>query len=290
MTAPRSWLFVSGARPEHFSKALDTDADAVIFDLEDSVPDGAKVDARHRVAAFLSDNGDDRTFVRINAATTENGRADLDALTGLPIGGVRVPKVESAEAVATVARVLGNPTVLVQATIESALGVQALADIAEHEAVGQLCLGEADLAADLRMSNRDWLQPIRIDVVVASRAAGLPGPVQSPYPVIDDLEGLADTTRAARSMGFSGRSALHPSQVAVINAAHQPSAAESEQAQQILRLLNDSEAAGRAAAQLADGRFVDLSTARAAEAVITATQNPSTAVHRHDHHRKGETQ
>lgn len=280
--SPRSWLFVCGARPEHFAKALRTDADAVVFDLEDSVPERAKARARDRVVTFLGDHGDRRTFVRINPVTTKRGLADLDSLAGLTIGGIRVPKVESPDELQPVEGALGGVSPLVQVTIESARGIQALAEIAGHRAVGQLCLGEADLAADLRMTDRSWLQPIRIDVIAASRAADLPGPVQSPYPALDDLEGLAESTRAARSMGFSGRSALHPRQVAVINAAHQPTATEVERAQHILRTLDDTEASGVAATQLTDGRFVDLSTARAAQAIVAAADTHSVAARRHN--------
>lgn len=270
--SPRSWLYVSGVRAEHFTKALDSPADAVIFDLEDSVAGEGKAAAREHVVDFLHEHASSRTFVRTNPVRSDLGRQDLTAIAGLPIGGVRLPKVEGAADVHAAVELLANPRLAVQATIESARGVRAIDEIAAADGVQQICLGEADLVADLSMTSRDWLQPIRIDVVVASRAAGLRGPLQGPYSEVRDLEGLAETTRTARSMGFAGRSAVHPTQVDVINSAYLPTADEVAEAQAILRALADGEGDGRAGVLLPGGRFIDVASAAAARRIIAASR------------------
>lgn len=265
----RSWLFVSGGRPEHFDKALASQADAVVFDLEDSIPAHAKVAARANVVEFLAERADSHVFVRVNPVHRDEGRDDLRALAALSIGGVRLPKIEESEDVRAAARLLNDREKLIQVTVESARGVRALRDIASEPAVGQICLGEGDLAADLGLGDRNWLMPIRMEAVVQSRAAGLPGPVQSPYPTISDVDGLAETTKIGRAMGFSGRSAIHPTQVEIINTLYQPTEAEVRRARETLRALDAATSKGHAAVAV-DGRFVDLASVRDAQRVLAA--------------------
>jgi citrate lyase subunit beta/citryl-CoA lyase len=120
--------------------------------------------------------------------------------------------------------------------------------------VAGLVLGEADLAADLGTSDDDGLRYARSRCVVAARAAGLPPPVQSVYPNVRDLDGLRASCEQGRRLGFLGRSAIHPKQVPVINAAYTPSAAEVADARM---LLESSQRRDGEAFVLPDGRFVD---------------------------------
>ena len=149
-------LYVPGDRPDRFAKAVASGADVVILDLEDAVAPDRKDTAREAVCAWLAGSGDGPagTQVRVNPPTSDLGRADLAAL---PAGvAVRVPKVESPDALDAVGR--GRP---VHALLESALGVEQASAIASHSAVRTIGLGEADLAAELGLATEeafDWIR------------------------------------------------------------------------------------------------------------------------------------
>ncbi|NBH09604.1 aldolase/citrate lyase family protein, partial [Amycolatopsis sp. SID8362] len=146
---PRSWLYVPGDRPDRITKALNGPADAVIIDLEDAVAAAAKNEARRNALSAL--DGGATAYVRINAPGTPAGEADIKAVRGA--AGVRVPKCEDPGEVRRVADALGVP---VYPVLESALGVENALDIATaHPLVAGISLGEADLAADLRVAGGD---------------------------------------------------------------------------------------------------------------------------------------
>jgi citrate lyase subunit beta/citryl-CoA lyase len=254
----RSWLYVPGNRPDRFDSAAASGADAVVIDLEDAVPPIAKDEARQAAAAFAAQATTAvPLFVRINGPRSPWARDDVVAVASPRLAGIRVPKVEDADEVRTVAGWLhdsGAP-VPMHCLIESALGVERAYDICRADPlVTGLVLGEADLAADLGTSDDDGLRYARSRCVVAARAAGLPPPVQSVYPNVQDLDELRVSCEQGRRLGFLGRSAIHPKQVPVINAVYTPSAAEIADARM---LLESSQRRDGAAFVLPDGRFVD---------------------------------
>lgn len=266
----RSWLYVPGTRPDRFVAAATSGADAVVIDLEDSVPADAKEAARHAAAAQAAEGAAVPLYVRINHPRTPWARADVTAVAGPPtrLAGIRLPKVEDPEEVRTVVgwlRDLGR-TVPIHCLIESALGVERAFDLARADPlVAGLVLGEADLAADLGTTDDDGLRYARSRCVVAARAAGLPPPVQAVFTNVRDLDGLRASCEHGRRLGFLGRSAIHPRQVPVINAAHTPTAAEVADARALL------EAAVRREGEvfvLPDGRFVDPAVADHARRVL----------------------
>lgn len=270
-------LFVPGDRPDRFDKAVRSGADAVIIDLEDAVAPDRKADARAAAVDFLSRY---RTAavpvqVRVNALETAECLADLAALAGLPgLAGVRLPKVQSPQEVhEVVARLPGVP---VHCLIETALGVErAYAIAAANAAVAGIGLGEADLRADLAVIDDTGLAYARGRVVVAARAAGLPPPAMSVYPDVNDLDGLAESCRAGRALGFLGRNAIHPRQLPVIAAAFRPAADEVAHARAVLDALAAAGLAGQGTAVLPDGRFVDRAMAPGARRVLDlATRYP----------------
>ncbi|QFU92147.1 CoA ester lyase [Amycolatopsis sp. YIM 10] len=210
----RSWLYVPGDRPDRMAKALAGEADAVVLDLEDAVAPESKTEARQHVLATLADNA---AYVRINAPGTDAGEEDIRALAASPgaLAGVRVPKSEDPGELRRVADRLG---VGVFPILESALGVEnAFALATAHSLVAGISLGEADLAADLRVASGPALAWPRSRVVVAARAAGLPSPVQSVWTAVRDLGGLRADTVAGRRAGFFGRSVIHPAQLPVVH-------------------------------------------------------------------------
>ena len=253
----RSWLYVPGNRPDRFDSAAASGADAVVIDLEDAVPPAAKDDARQAAAAYVAMAAGVALYVRINSPRSPWARDDIAAVASTALAGIRVPKVEDADEVRTMATLLhdaGAP-VPVHCLIESALGVERAYEICRADPlVAGLVLGEADLAADLGTSDDDGLRYARSRCVVAARAAGLPPPVQSVFPNVHDLDGLRASCDQGRRLGFLGRSAIHPEQVPVINAAYTPSAADIADAR---TLLESSQRRDGEAFVLPDGRFVD---------------------------------
>lgn len=247
-------LYVPGSRPDRFAKAAATGA-TVVLDLEDSVAPADKAEARAAVTAWSIANPDVPAQVRVNAPGTDDLADDLAAL---PLDvEVRVPKVESRADLATFA---GRR---VHALLESAVGVERAFEIASAPGVATLGLGEADLAADLGLGSEDAFTWIRSRVVVAARAAGLPPPLMSVHAAVQDLDGLADSCRRGRELGFWGRSAVHPSQVPVIRDVFTPTDAERRWAEEVLTALE-----GAGVARLADGAMVDAAMARRARALL----------------------
>jgi citrate lyase subunit beta/citryl-CoA lyase len=256
----RSYLYVPGSDPRRIEKALASEADAVILDLEDAVAPNRKEEARTTVAEVLRSEHEKPVFVRINAPDSVLAEEDVEAVAGARLAGLRLPKTESPESVRRVAQRLENLgcEAGLQCLIESALGLEFAFEIARaHEKVVGMSLGEADLAADLGVRDDAGLLYARSRLVAATRAAGLPGPVQSVYTNVRDAEGLRRSTMEGKNMGFVGRSAIHPAQIEVINEVFTPTEEEVAEAKDLLARLEESTGTGTGAFALEDGRFVD---------------------------------
>ncbi|MDQ3286323.1 MAG: CoA ester lyase [Actinomycetota bacterium] len=256
----RSYLYVPGSDQRRIEKALASEADAVILDLEDAVAPNRKEEARTTVAEVLRSEHEKPVFVRINAPDSVLAEEDVEAVAGPRLAGLRLPKTESPESVRRVAQwldKLGCEAGL-QCLIESALGLEFAFEIARaHEKVVGMSLGEADLAADLGVRGDAGLLYARSRLVAATRAAGLPGPVQSVYTNVRDAEGLRRSTMEGKNIGFVGRSAIHPAQIEVINEVFTPTEEEVAEAKDLLARLEESTGTGTGAFALEDGRFVD---------------------------------
>jgi citrate lyase subunit beta/citryl-CoA lyase len=257
----RSYLFAPGHNPKLVRRVFEAGADAVMLDLEDAVPPHAKEQARAMVAEALLERA---AWVRINAVRTDVAAADLDAVAGLA-AGLRIPKVESAEDAQWVAdRAPGTPLIC---AIESARGILAAQEIAFAQGVRHLSLGGVDLRRDLGTTEDGNLQTLyaRSHLVVVSRAAGIAPPIDSVYPQLEDDDGLREQAEFARSLGFFGKSAIHPRQLPAIHEAFTPSSAELAWA----RLVVDAfDAAGGEAIKLPGGEFVDLPVAERARRLL----------------------
>jgi citrate lyase subunit beta / citryl-CoA lyase len=256
----RSYLYVPGSDPRRIEKAVASEADAVVLDLEDAVAPNRKEEARETVAGFLRSGHEKPIFVRVNAPGSALAEEDIEAVAGPNLAGLRAPKTESAEAVRRVAKRLEDLRCEagIQCLIESALGLELVFEIARaHERVVGMSLGEADLAADLGVRDDAGLFYARSRLVVATRAAGLPGPVQSVYTNVRDEEGLRRSTEEGKNQGFVGRSAIHPNQLSTINEVFTPTQGEVAEAEDLLARLEESAGTGTGAFALADGRFVD---------------------------------
>ena len=240
MTA-RSFLFVPGDRPTRFDSALKSTADVVVVDLEDAVAAPAREEARSHVVALLQQRSD--VLVRVNAPSTDDHRADLAALQRVDAAvGVMLAKCESADAVSHVREVLG-PGAVVLPLLETAAGLRDIDAIARSRGVVRLAFGSIDYALDCGCEHdREPLLLARSTLVTASRAAGLPQPVDGVSTRLDDAQLLADDTQYARRLGFAGKLCVHPRQTDVVNDGFAPSADDVAWARRVL------------AASVSDGR------------------------------------
>ncbi|MCS6801978.1 MAG: CoA ester lyase [Chloroflexota bacterium] len=281
----RSWLYAPGNNAKLLERAPQSEADAVIFDLEDSVPRGEKERARAMVAeavAARAGSGGPLVFVRVNHPETGLTEAEVRAVVRPGLAGIRVPKMESARSVRLVAdwvsdaeAAAGLPAGSVKLVlgIESAVGVWRAAEIAEADSrVLALAFGAVDFAADIdaRPESPDGRELLyaKSRLVLASRVAGVRAPVDSVYPRLDDEAGLERDTRAGRALGFFGKSAIHPRQLPIINRVYTPSDAELEAAHAIVEAAEQAEDHGIGALRLPSGEFVDLPVVERARALL----------------------
>jgi len=241
-------------------KVFDAGADVLLLDLEDAVPSEFKSRARSLVVEVAATRP---CWVRVNKAMTDECARDLEALAEL-VGGLRLPKVESASEVMWAAE--RAPHVPLDCTIESARGVAAIHEIVRSDACSSISYGGLDLAADLGIAGGD-LETLyaRSSLVVAARAADKPPPSDGVHALIDDDAGLRSEAEAARRLGFFGKSAIHPRQVAIINDVFKPTAEELAWANRVLAAFA---ASGGAATRLAGGEFVDLPVAERARRLL----------------------
>jgi citrate lyase subunit beta/citryl-CoA lyase len=248
---PTTLLFVPGDRAERFDKAVASGADAVIIDLEDSVPPAAKTRARAAVASWLAHH---RAYVRVNPARTGDFSDDVEMLGSAEgVAGLVLPKAEAPDDVDRLQEGVRSDAPIV-ALIESAAGLVGAAAIAAHPRVALLAFGNLDFAADCGMTvtgpEELELLSARSHLVHVSRAAGLPGPIEGvTADVSTDDAALRDSLRAVR-LGFSGKLCVHPRQVPVVAGAFAPTAEQVAWAEQITASVTDGVA-------LVDGAMVD---------------------------------
>ena len=264
----RSYLFAPGHNAKLLNRVFHAGADAVMLDLEDAVPPDAKQTARAMVAEVLLDHP---AWVRVNASQTGWCAADLEAVADRAFG-IRIPKVESASDVQWVtARAPGKPIIC---AIESARGVLVAQEIAAVPGVRFLAMGGVDLQRDLNTSGGN-LQTLyaRSHLVLASRAAGIEPPIDSVFPLLDDTDGLRDQALFARSLGFFGKSAIHPRQLETLHDVFTPTAVEIDWAQSVLAGFEEAGGAGFA---LPSGEFVDLPVADRARRLLEIAGSRST--------------
>jgi (S)-citramalyl-CoA lyase len=266
----RSWLFTPATRPDRFDKAAASGADVSIIDLEDSVAPADKAEARRTAVAHLAQPaaGSSGRALRMNGLDTRFGLADLQALlesSACPDYLV-LPKTESAAHLQILDRLLaeaGKATRLV-ALIESAHGLGASEAIAASTPrLEALLFGAADMSADLGAGTA-WapLAYARSRLVAACALAGIVA-IDSPFFDVKDPEGLTQETSEAVALGFAGKSAIHPNQIAPINAALTPRPEEVARARAIL--AENAKGVG-----VVQGQMVDEAVARKARRILIA--------------------
>jgi citrate lyase subunit beta / citryl-CoA lyase len=264
-SAPLTYLFVPGNRPERFAKAIDSGADRLILDLEDAVAPEGKAAARSTIAGWMQANSQHtgKVLIRINDVTTAWHADDLALASAVQPKCIMLPKCEAAHQVAAVLACLtGDASVL--PLIETARGLVAVHDIAAATGVARLAFGSLDYMVDLAIESGSMALDFAVaQIAVASRAAGLASPVAGVTPDMDTARVSADMLHA-KSLGFGAKMCIHPSQLAAVRAALAPTAAELAWAQRVLQAWA---ASGGGAIQL-DGKMVDRPVVLKAEHII----------------------
>ncbi|MDQ8031417.1 MAG: CoA ester lyase [Bordetella sp.] len=271
----KSKLFVPASRPELFDKAMASAADAISFDLEDAVAPERKAEARAILADWLGKQAGaahaKKIIVRINASDTPYYADDLAVLGRVPFDILNVPKTQDAASVqdaVTRASAAGfEGTFLVNIETPQALA-RAAELAAAHERVCGLQLGLADLFEPLGIARYapETLRPILLAVRLAAGASGKFA-LDAAYARVKDTDGFRAEARLARSLGFLGKSCVHPSQVAIANEEFGFSADEIEQARRVVAASREHAGMG---AFLLDGRMIDAPFVRRAEDVLLA--------------------
>ncbi len=271
----RSALFTPGTEPAWLRKAVDSGADACIFDLEDAVARGQTAEARGIVGSAVHElRNRAQIWVRVNSAAGAEMKEDVPALPLHEVGALMLPKVGGPEDLralrAAIADAGGPADLPLVPIVESAAGAMAAAAIAQERGVFCLAFGRFDMAADLGIdpqADSPAMQVARGQLLLASRAAWLPAPLDSPWMRVVDLEGLRRAAEVARREGFGGMLAIHPSHVQTINAVFRPTSEEIEWARSIVVAAERAAQNGRGAF-VEQGSMVDEAIVRRARSIL----------------------
>jgi citrate lyase beta subunit len=262
----RSLLFAPGSDEHKLRKALESEADAIVADLEDAVAPAEKAAAREVVARVRP------SVVRINGAGTPWFADDLAVSEGLTLDAIVLPK-----AVPEAVEALGPEGPPVIAVVETAQGVRLAYETAASPRVTALVLGAVDLGAELGLEPRaDGLELVyaRSKLVLDSAAAGIRPPFDIVHLEIDDDGGLEAECRLARSLGLRGKACIHPRQVPIVDRVFAPTTAEVEWAQGVLDAYAHGIDEGRGVVAL-DGAMIDLPVVERARRVLTEAERSS---------------
>jgi citrate lyase subunit beta/citryl-CoA lyase len=251
MSEPRSWLFVPADSERKVTKALDSEADAIIFDLEDSVTPAMKPVARDLIRNLLKRSGGPQWWVRVNPLGSEFIKDDLELIAIADIHGIVLPKAESGDDVRQLAHRTGNIPVhaIVTETAASLFGLLSYRDPASPLAA--MSWGAEDLSAALGASSNydadgglSFTYELARSLCLAGAVAAGVQPVDGVFADFKDDKGLKAEAEAARREGFTGKLAIHPAQVPVINAAFTPSKDDVAHAEQVVAAFEAQPSAG----------------------------------------------
>ena len=272
LAAPRSWLFVPADSDKKVAKAIASDADAIIFDLEDSVLLERKQIARDLLKALDARDGGPRWWVRINPLRTDHHKKDLEVFASADFEGVVLPKAESGADIAELAHRTGNLPIHAIVT-ETAASLFALLTYRDTKSpLVAMCWGAEDLSAALGASSKydadgglAFTYRMARSLTLAGAVAAGVQPVDGVFADFRDEAGLTAEARAAAREGFTGKLAIHPDQIAPINAAFTPSADDIAMAEEIIAAFAADPLAGVLSV---GGRMVDRPHLTQAQALL----------------------
>lgn len=290
MALNRSFLFTPGNVPRRVEKAFTLQADVVIVDLEDSVAISDKEATRKPVAEALARPRKCRGYVRVNAPSSPFCYGDLVATIHKGVDGLLLPKVESAADLHAIdwllaalerERGLAEGSIDLVPQIETAAGVQRIDRILQARSlrpykapwrVRRVAFGAADYAHELGLTvgiEESELADACARIVLSSRAAGLEGPLDSPWFHFKETAAFERALERSRRGGFQGRLCVHPDQIEPVNRAYLPSDEEVARAERIVAAFKEAEARGAAAIQV-DGQMIDYPVVHRAQALLDA--------------------
>ena len=268
----RSFIFAPAMRPTLYPKALASGADIVCVELEDGVAPQDKDTARaNAVALFSAPQADDgvERILRINSPMEQVGVDDMRALLAMttPPPGIMIPKVSSPEEVALLDQLIteAEHEIRLHVIIETNAGLEAAYEIAHSsDRIDTLLFGGVDMAAELRCELA-W-EPLlyaRSRVVHAAASAGI-DVIDVPYLDLNDPDGMRLAAEQARALGFSGKGAIHPKQIATLNDVFTPSAAAIARAREIIATFE----AADSALVVIDGKLIEKPVLREMHRII----------------------
>lgn len=277
----RSALFIPGNKQNMLEKAFSVDADAIIPDMEDSVPEAEKRNARLTIRDFLPRLRETATLVvpRVNALQTGLADEDIDAVAGPLIDGISIGKIETPSDISEISQMLAarerSAGIAVGQLklipwIETAKAIVSCHDICiASERIVAVAFGAEDYTHDMGIERLDddvQLVYARSALCTAACAAGVLA-LDTPYFRFKDADGLRASSIAAKHVGFKGRFAIHPNQITVINECFAPSRDEVERARQIVAAFEEAESRGRGSTSL-DGLVIDVPVVKRARALL----------------------
>lgn len=279
----KSLLFTPGNKAEMMQKALNTGADVVIFDLEDSVPEFEKEFARKKVIGILETNPNKDIYVRVNGVFSPWIIEDILELLPYSLRGFVIPKIESANDIKKVEWVIknlsknnceNNREKIIIPIIETPEGILNAQEIAKAGSLLKaIMFGAVDYIREIRGKAEDEFSLVypKSQVVAACRAKGLL-PLDSVYPNFRDIDGLERESLRSRAMGFAGKACIHPAQITVINKVFSPSPEEIIWAKKVLNAYELAVKEGRGVVSV-DGLMVDLPVAEKAKEILSLANN-----------------
>ena len=261
MMQAATFLFVPGDRPDRFTKALASEVDCVIIDLEDAVQPEAKAQARQAILAADLDWA--RVAVRINDATSPHFEDDRQFLRVCAASTVVLPKAENPHTVAQI-RAACPRDVDVIILIETARGLANMTPLVSVPGVRRAAFGHLDFALDLGCAT-DWEALIfaRSQLVFQSRLAGALPPIDGVTTDYKNAKAAAEDAAAARRLGFGGKLLIHPNQIAPVASAFTPTAGEIAWAEKVIAASN-----GKHGAVALDGKMIDKPVIESAQRIL----------------------
>ncbi|MGH7862653.1 MAG: HpcH/HpaI aldolase/citrate lyase family protein [Candidatus Dormibacteraceae bacterium] len=279
----RTLLFVPGNRERMLEKAPTVGADALLFDLEDAVPENDRPLARDMIKARIGTLEGVPAYVRVNATGTGHTQNDLEAVVVPGLDGIFLPKVQDAQEVIQVSDQLAAVEsragmevgrVEIIAMMESARGVRAAYEIASASPrVASLCFGsgengdfQTDMGCGWSVEGTEMLYA-RSKVVLDARAAGIQYPLDGVFVDIDNLDALAADTLLSKRLGYTGRALIHPKHVAIVNRIYTPPEEEISYYRELLSVFDNAIQEGKASVTY-QGKMIDYAMAARARQVI----------------------
>lgn len=284
MSLARSYLFVPGTNKDMIKKAIASNADSIIIDLEDAVALAEKEKARETVKeSLIRFSKEKEIFVRINDCETPFWEEDLICAVTNGAAGIVVPKSESGQHIRFVCQKIREVATNLSSTfqviplIETAKGVQfAYAIAAEDEMISKLAFGSIDFSLDIGCelsANGMELLFARSQIVIASKAAGIGAPIDTVYADFNNAAGFENEAKIAKQLGFKGKLIIHPKQIQITHQLFSPSEEEIYNARAIVKAFEEAEESGVASIAV-DNQMVDYPVYKKAKHLLFYSNYP----------------